>query len=129
MMFSRVAESQWSIVKIDASKDSRDCDRRWARNWSCNCLRFAAEGAAVLVGAHALRRSWNPWPRKSRRLAARRHGSGGGRRQAKTDCGRVVRAAKSKLGAVDILVNNAGEYGPVKPIEEITPEEWDAWSP
>ncbi len=26
---------------------------------------------------------------------------------------------------MSILVNNAGEYGPVKPVEEITPEEWD----
>lgn len=42
-----------------------------------------------------------------------------------SDCARVVAAAESKLGPVSILVNNAGEYGPVKPVEEITPEEWD----
>jgi NAD(P)-dependent dehydrogenase (short-subunit alcohol dehydrogenase family) len=28
-------------------------------------------------------------------------------------------------GGVDLLVNNAGIAGPIKPIEEITPEEWD----
>jgi NAD(P)-dependent dehydrogenase (short-subunit alcohol dehydrogenase family) len=42
-----------------------------------------------------------------------------------SDCQRIVQAAESKLGPVSILVNNAGEYGPVKPVEEITPEEWD----
>ncbi len=41
-------------------------------------------------------------------------------------CSRVVRAAREEFGGVDILVNNAGIYGPVKPIEEITAEEWDA---
>ena len=30
-----------------------------------------------------------------------------------------------QFGRVDILVNNAGEYGPVKPVEEISPAEWD----
>jgi NAD(P)-dependent dehydrogenase (short-subunit alcohol dehydrogenase family) len=37
-----------------------------------------------------------------------------------------VAAARQHFGRVDILVNNAGIYGPVKPIEEVTPEEWDA---
>jgi NAD(P)-dependent dehydrogenase (short-subunit alcohol dehydrogenase family) len=36
-----------------------------------------------------------------------------------------MREAVSQFGKVDILVNNAGEYGPVKPVEEITPAEWD----
>src|SRR5713226_1340671 len=41
------------------------------------------------------------------------------------DCARIVSAARERFGAVHILVNNAGFYGPVKPIEEITPQEWD----
>jgi len=41
-------------------------------------------------------------------------------------CERVVAVAREKFGRVDILVNNAGIYGPVKPVEEVTPEEWDA---
>jgi 3-hydroxybutyrate dehydrogenase len=40
-------------------------------------------------------------------------------------CEGLIRAAASEFGRVDILVNNAGDYGPVKPVEEITPAEWD----
>ena len=41
------------------------------------------------------------------------------------DCAHIFAAAQERLGPVDILVNNAGDYGPVKPVEEITPEEFD----
>jgi NAD(P)-dependent dehydrogenase (short-subunit alcohol dehydrogenase family) len=41
------------------------------------------------------------------------------------DCAHIVAAAQERLGPVDILVNNAGDYGPVKPVEEISAEEWD----
>ena len=40
-------------------------------------------------------------------------------------CERLIGASVAQFGRVDILVNNAGEYGPVKPVEEITPPEWD----
>ena len=30
------------------------------------------------------------------------------------------------FGGIHILVNNAGDYGPVQPIEEYTPAQWDA---
>jgi len=36
-----------------------------------------------------------------------------------------VAAAQDRLGPIDILVNNAGDYGPVKPVEEISADEWD----
>jgi NAD(P)-dependent dehydrogenase (short-subunit alcohol dehydrogenase family) len=36
-----------------------------------------------------------------------------------------VSGAENRLGGVSVLVNNAGDYGPVKPVEEIAPEEWD----
>src|SRR5207245_6308647 len=41
------------------------------------------------------------------------------------DCAHIVAAARDRLGAVDILVNNAGDDGPVKPVEEISEEEWE----
>lgn len=34
-------------------------------------------------------------------------------------------AAIAHLGGIDVLVNNAGISGPTKPVEEITPEEWE----
>lgn len=34
-------------------------------------------------------------------------------------------AALAHLGGIDVLVNNAGVSGPTKPVEEITPEEWE----
>jgi len=42
-----------------------------------------------------------------------------------SDCQRMITVAREKFGAVHILVNNAGDYGPVKPVEEILPAEWD----
>ena len=86
--------------------------------------RFAAEGAAVLVAA----RTSSELEAVAKEIAA-----GGGRAAwlaadltREADCERVVTAAREKLGGVYILVNNAGDYGPVKPVEEITPPEWDA---
>ena len=85
--------------------------------------RLASEGAAVLVAA---------------RTAAQVQGvaeeivAAGGRSAwlaadvaGESDCARIVETAESKLGPVSILVNNAGDYGPVKPVEEISPVEWD----
>ena len=85
--------------------------------------RFAAEGAAVLVTA----RTASECDAVVKEIAA-----AGGRAAAVAadvgkvaDCERIVAAARQHFGRVDILVNNAGIYGPVKPIEEITSEEWD----
>lgn len=85
--------------------------------------RFAAEGAAVLVTA----RSGSECDAVVREIA----GAGGKAAAVAADvgqpagCERIVAAARERFGRVDILVNNAGIYGPVKPIEEITVEEWD----
>lgn len=40
------------------------------------------------------------------------------------DCRKVVHAAAERFGGIDILVNNAG-LGYFKPVDELTPEEWD----
>jgi NAD(P)-dependent dehydrogenase (short-subunit alcohol dehydrogenase family) len=87
-------------------------------------LRFVAEGAAVVLAARTA---------EALKLTAAEIEKTGGRvswvaadvsREA--DCEAIVRKARNHFGAVHILVNNAGDYGPVKPVEEITPAEWDA---
>jgi NAD(P)-dependent dehydrogenase (short-subunit alcohol dehydrogenase family) len=42
------------------------------------------------------------------------------------DCARLVAEAVARFGRVDILVNNAGMSGVVKPIQELSYEEFDA---
>jgi 3-oxoacyl-[acyl-carrier protein] reductase len=41
------------------------------------------------------------------------------------DCRRAIQFAAGRTGRVDILVNNAG-IGIFKPVDQLTPEEWDA---
>lgn len=41
------------------------------------------------------------------------------------DCRRLIHAAVERFGGIDILVNNAG-IGILKPVDQLTPEEWDA---
>jgi NAD(P)-dependent dehydrogenase (short-subunit alcohol dehydrogenase family) len=38
---------------------------------------------------------------------------------------RLFDDAKAALGGLDVLINNAGIAGPTKPVEEVTPEEWN----
>jgi len=86
-------------------------------------LKFAAEGAAVVVAARTV---------SEIDAVAREVRDAGGRTLAvaadvadEKQCNRLMLETAAQFGRVDILVNNAGEYGPVKPIEEITPAEWD----
>ena len=86
-------------------------------------LKFAGEGAAIVVAART---------ESQVKAVAKEISDAGGRAAAVTadvaeekHCERLIRAAEAQFGRVDILVNNAGEYGPVKPVEEITPPEWD----
>jgi NAD(P)-dependent dehydrogenase (short-subunit alcohol dehydrogenase family) len=85
--------------------------------------RFAAEGARVVIAS----RTAEQLTQTAKKIEA-----AGGRAAwvaadvaREEDAARIVRAALEKFGRVDILVNNAGIYGPVKPIEEIEPAEWD----
>jgi len=86
-------------------------------------LRFAREGASILVAART--------EAEIRNVADEVVQSGGkaafvrGDVAREEDCRQIVETARAQLGAIDILVNNAGDYGPVKPVEEISPEEWD----
>jgi NAD(P)-dependent dehydrogenase (short-subunit alcohol dehydrogenase family) len=41
------------------------------------------------------------------------------------DCRRLIARAAERFGGLDILVNNAG-IGIMKPVDQLTPEEWDA---
>jgi NAD(P)-dependent dehydrogenase (short-subunit alcohol dehydrogenase family) len=86
-------------------------------------LRFAKEGAAVLVTARS---------EKEIMAVAAEIRAAGGRAAAlvadvslEADCARIVNEALEQFGRIDILVNNAGIFGPVKPAEEISPAEWD----
>lgn len=85
---------------------------------------FAAEGSAVVIAARS-----EP---ELEALASEIRNDGGCVEAVVADlateagCAQVVRAARDKFAGVDILVNNAGIYGPVKPIEELRPEEWDS---
>lgn len=85
--------------------------------------RFAAEGAAVLVTARG--------EQEIRGVAGEITQAGGKAAWCAADvslapdCARIVATASERLGSVGILVNNAGEYSPVRPVHEISPEEWD----
>jgi NAD(P)-dependent dehydrogenase (short-subunit alcohol dehydrogenase family) len=85
--------------------------------------RFAAEGAAVLIASRT--------ERELRKVAEEIGKPGGNVAWVEADvareedCARIIKTAEERLGPVSILVNNAGGYGPVKPVEEILPEEWD----
>jgi NAD(P)-dependent dehydrogenase (short-subunit alcohol dehydrogenase family) len=87
-------------------------------------LRFAEEGAAVLVAART--------SAEVNAVAEEIRGQGG-RAEAisadvsqPADCEGIYRTAIEEFGRVDILVNNAGMMGPVQPVHKITAEEWDA---
>ncbi len=85
--------------------------------------RFAAEGAAVVVASRTAT--------EVEGVAAEIEKHGGravglaADVSREADCARIVSAARERFGEVHVLVNNAGFYGPVKPVEEITPQEWD----
>jgi 3-oxoacyl-[acyl-carrier protein] reductase len=86
-------------------------------------LRFAAEGAAVVVTARGEAEIGS---------VAKEIEQAGGRALAvqgdvsqEAGAEKIVSAAREAFGTIHILVNNAGIYGPVKPIEKITPSEWD----
>jgi NAD(P)-dependent dehydrogenase (short-subunit alcohol dehydrogenase family) len=85
--------------------------------------RFAAEGARVVVAARS--------QMEVQHVAAEIVNAGGRATTVvadvsrEADCETIVRRAREAFGAIHILVNNAGIYGPVEPVEKVTPQEWD----
>src|SRR3989449_4667546 len=84
---------------------------------------FAKEGAAVFLTA-----------RTEKELASTTAAiaTAGGRAaysvadlSREADCTQIVAAAREKFGKIDVLVNNAGHYGPVVPVEDYPPAEFD----
>jgi len=86
-------------------------------------LRFAGEGAAVMVAART--ESEIATVTREIRDAGGRAASFPADVSDEAQCQRLIQQAVAQFGRVDILVNNAGEYGPVMPVEEIMPVEWD----
>ncbi len=85
--------------------------------------RLASEGAAVVVAARTAA--------EIEAVAKEIRDAGGSASSVRADvadepqCGHLVRTAEAQYGRIDILVNNGGDYGPVKPVEDILPAEWD----
>lgn len=85
---------------------------------------FAAQGAAVVLTARR---------RELLSDVADAIRQNGGRAEVVVgDIGRpethaqVIEAATSRFGGLDIAINNAGIVGAIKPLAEMTPEEWQA---
>jgi len=85
-------------------------------------LMFAAQGAAVVLSARS--------EAKLDQVADEIRSNGG---QAYASAGdvsladtheRLVAAALREFGGLDIAINNAGTVGPIKPLAEISPEDW-----
>ena len=86
-------------------------------------LKFAGAGAAVVVAART--KSEIEGVAKEIRDAGGRAGAVAADVADENQCEHLIRAAEAQFARIDILVNNAGDYGPVKPVEEISPAEWD----
>lgn len=86
-------------------------------------IRLAQEGSAVFLAARtreqieAVAVELNSAGHKAAAIAADV--------SKESDCQAIVREARKHFGRIDILVNNAGVLGPVKAVEEISPQQWD----
>jgi NAD(P)-dependent dehydrogenase (short-subunit alcohol dehydrogenase family) len=86
--------------------------------------RFAAEGASVVITSRTAAQLES--------VAKEIADAGGdaawvvGDVSREEDAETILKVAREEFGGANILVNNAGIYGPVKPIEEISPTEWDS---
>jgi 3-hydroxybutyrate dehydrogenase len=86
-------------------------------------LKLAGEGALIAVAART---------ESEIEAVAKQIRNGAGHATAivadmsdEEQCEHLFNSTVRHFGRVDIVVNNAGEYGPVKPVEEITTSEWD----
>ncbi|MCH8946865.1 MAG: 3-oxoacyl-ACP reductase FabG [Acidobacteria bacterium] len=85
--------------------------------------RFAREGAAILLNSRT--------EKELQQTADAIQQAGGraafvvGNVAEETTPEMLIATARKQWGQVDILVNNAGIYGSVKPLTELTAQEWD----
>lgn len=86
-------------------------------------LNFSAAGASVVVAARTV--SQIEGVAREIRDAGRQASAVPTDVADEHQCEHLVRTARARYGSIDVLVNNAGDYGPVKPVEEIAPVEWD----
>lgn len=86
-------------------------------------LRFAHEGSAVALVA----RTASEIQQVASELTSAGHRAAAIRADVsqEADCQAILRETRGQFGHVDILVNNAGILGPVKAVEEISPQQWD----
>lgn len=86
-------------------------------------LRFAQEGSAVVLAA----RTEAEIQQVAAELKSAGHKTAAVRGDVsqESDCETITREARKQFGRIDILVNNAGVLGPTKPVEEVSPREWD----
>jgi NAD(P)-dependent dehydrogenase (short-subunit alcohol dehydrogenase family) len=85
-------------------------------------LLFASEGASVVLnarGADALQAVAD----EIRERGGRAHAIAGDATQEETHVA-LVAAARDVFGGLDIAVNNAGMVGPIKPLADVSAEEW-----
>lgn len=85
-------------------------------------LLFAAEGASVVLNARG-GEALAPVVDAIRRDGGRAEAIVGDVSLAETH-ERLVQAAIGKFGGLDMAINNAGTVGPVKPLADVTLEEW-----
>ncbi|TRB06050.1 SDR family oxidoreductase [Agrobacterium tumefaciens] len=84
---------------------------------------FAAQGAAVVINARGAA-ALEEVAAEIRQAGGRVHTVAGDAGVAETH-DRLTDAAESVFGGLDIAVNNAGAVGAMKPLAEISPEEWE----
>jgi NAD(P)-dependent dehydrogenase (short-subunit alcohol dehydrogenase family) len=85
--------------------------------------RFAAEGASVTLAARTAAEI-TAVAEEIRKVGGKATAVAADVAQ-QSDCQRMLKAARDAFGTVHVLVNNAGIYGPVGPVEQISPREWD----
>jgi NAD(P)-dependent dehydrogenase (short-subunit alcohol dehydrogenase family) len=97
------------------------------------CLRFAKEGANIVLAARTVDSSQSPFPGTIHETAAEIRALGAKALAVKCDLAiradveRMCRAAIDEFGQVDILINNAAYFGPghYDPFLSLTLEQWD----
>lgn len=85
-------------------------------------LLFAAEGAAVVINARG-EAALNDVAATIRMRGGRVHALAGDAGTVQTH-EQLVQAAQDRFGGLDIAVNNAGTVGAIRPLAELSPEEW-----